>query len=120
MRPLIVSQHPSVNVTVVELHGEHDLMNVHEAQAAINEELSAGRGIVVDVSNAAFIDASVLGVITLAHTSAREAGVGFALQYGTTRVVSRIFKVTGLLEQLPCASTRGQALELASSNLPSA
>ena len=100
-------------VAVVELHGEHDLMSSEQIKAALTEELRARRGVVVDVSNASFIDASVLHAIAAGRMGAHEAGVGFALQYGTSRLVRRVFEITEFLAQLPCATSREEALELA-------
>ena len=50
-------------------------------------------------SNASFIDASVLRTLATGHEKCREAGFGFALQYGTTRVVRRILEITDFLER---------------------
>jgi anti-anti-sigma factor len=109
----IVVHRPSAHIAVVELHGEHDLTTSEQITAAIAEELRARRGVVVDVSNASFIDASVLHAIADGHAGAQQAGLGFALQYGTSRLVRRIFEITGFLASLPSATSREQALELA-------
>lgn len=58
---LEVEHAPGVDVLV--LRGEHDLSTKPQLQARIDKALSAGKGVVVDLSRVEFIDSTVLAVI---------------------------------------------------------
>lgn len=64
--------------TVVGVTGELDLSTVSRLEEEIAAALSAGR-VLVDLSECTFLDSSALRVLAVAHRSAAEADVQFAL-----------------------------------------
>ena len=101
---------------MITFTGEHDLNTAPELRQTLAAELDDGFGIVVDLSGAAFVDSSILGVLLDARRRAREAGVAFevALNDGA-QPVERVLDVTGLRSSLPVHSTRAVAIEAARS-----
>ena len=51
------------HVWAVELAGEHDLSTADRVEAAIDQVFRSGSTLVLDLSDATFIDSSVLGAI---------------------------------------------------------
>ena len=105
---------PSFGQAVVELHGEHDL----ETKAMLEELLASlieeNELVVVDISQAEFIDSSVLHNLLKADRLARARGSRFRLQLGTAAIVEKALELSGLLDCLEVAPDREQALDLGS------
>ena len=106
---------PTENVTVVALWGEHDLRTARKLDDLLDEAISSSKLVVVDVSNAAFIDSSVINTLVRAHRTAPALRSRFVLQMGTAPAVRRALEITGLLERLECADSRDEALAKAGS-----
>ena len=96
---------------VVALAGEHDLSSVDELTGAL-EQASSGAGLVVDLSNASFIDSAVLGALLASYREAASHGRRWALVVGngSGAAVRRILELTGLDAVMPVYSTVGVAL----------
>ena len=79
------------------LSGECDLHNQAEVAEALHTEIDAGcTRIVVDLSQASFIDSSLLGALAAASNRLRrQGGDEFAVVSGD-RQLRRVFEVTGL------------------------
>jgi len=102
--------HPRADAAVVELQGEHDLDTrdeLHELLARLVEQHDL---VVVDVSQALFIDSSVLGNLARAHRQAGERGSCFRIQLGTAPIVRKALEISGLLGHLECVGDRTEAL----------
>ena len=112
MGPGRIEQERVGSVAVVVVHGEHDL---HTA-GLLRERLEAAEGaIVLDLSDASFIDSSVIRVMLEARGQAHDRGTGFAvaLADGADPGVRRVLEVTGLIERLPVMDDRDAAIEVA-------
>jgi anti-anti-sigma factor len=106
--------HPGESVAVIALHGEHDLLTREEIAALLAGEVLGNDLVVVDVSDAKFVDASFLHNLAIADRAASGRGSRFVLQMGTADIVRRALEVSGLLESLKVAHSRQEAvLELA-------
>ena len=55
---------------LVQVHGEYDLSNGSEIDAALAAAFEGGSRIVVDLTEATFIDSSVLSILVHAHDHA--------------------------------------------------
>jgi anti-anti-sigma factor len=97
-------------IAVIELHGEHDLATKREVADLLAREVSYNDIVVVDVSDARFIDCSILHNLVRADRDARARGSRFVLQMGTAPIVQRALQISGLLEQLNVADSRGAAI----------
>ena len=104
----------SANTAVVVLRGEHDVYTVPALRERLAELHDRGQCVIVDLSQTAFLDSSVLGALLGATETARAGGRDVAVVLGDppTQAVARIFEVTGLAEVLPTRSTRAEAREL--------
>jgi anti-sigma B factor antagonist len=101
-------------LALLTITGEHDLSTAPELRRRLEEVLSEGTGVVVDLSRATFIDSSILGVILDAKRRAAEAKVGYAvLHTNGADPVDRLLEVTGLREELPVHTAREAATSAA-------
>jgi anti-anti-sigma factor len=101
---------PRRGVAVVALKGEHDLSTDADLRSLM-QTLVAGHPIVlVDVTEAQFIDSTVLHTLVLADRQARAADHRFVLVAGTEPIVSTALRVSGVVDYLECASSVEEAL----------
>ena len=114
-----VPQVPEVRVVsddpgpiVVELGGEHDMASAPELAVTLEQALEADRGLVIDISQAAFIDSSVLRLLFNAEDASRQQGRRLAVQLHTASVVRRAMQAVAFPESC-VRPTRKEALRLA-------
>ena len=89
---------------LVTVSGEYDLSNAAELSSVL--ESCADGSVVVDLSQATFIDSTVLHVLIAARVSVCE-GHGFAVVAPQESIASRVFTISGLGGPLNvCDSTR--------------
>jgi len=95
---------------VIKLGGEIDLYTAPEFKERMVELIEAGKNhIVVDLSDATFIDSTTLGVLVGGVKRLRPSGGGLALQC-TDQNITKIFEITGLDRVFPINATREEAL----------
>ena len=81
---------------VISLGGEIDLYTAPEFKERMVELIEAGKkNIIVDLSEATFIDSTTLGVLVGGVKRLRPSGGGLALVC-TDQNISKIFEITGL------------------------
>jgi len=104
---------------VIELGGEIDLYTAPEFKERMSEIIDEGKTrVVVDLSQATFIDSTTLGVLVGGVKRLRPAGGSLSL-VSTDENITKIFEITGLDRVFPIHSSRDEALEdLASSGGP--
>jgi anti-anti-sigma factor len=95
---------------VVELHGEYDLETSEELRACFDAVVNQNSHVVIDLSNAEFIDSSVLNNLARAHRNAREQTTLLRVQVGDSPIVRKVLEIGGLLSHLDCVEEREQAL----------
>ena len=71
---------------VVTLHGELDIVNAADLGAVLSEAVARNPHVIADLSDLAFIDCAILGVLVRARTRAREAGGDLVLAGARGRV----------------------------------
>jgi anti-anti-sigma factor len=101
---------PRSGVSVVSFYGEHDLATSQSTAELLDSLLLANDLVIADVSDAQFIDASMLHVLIVADKAARARGADFRIRLGTTAIVQRTFQISGVLDQLTWASSMDEAL----------
>ncbi len=104
---------PRESVAVLAIRGSHDCSTEHELEALLDDAISSSKLVVVDVTDADFVDSSFLHNLVKAHRNAPARGSRFVLQLGTAPIVRRVLEISGLLEELECASSRDEALSRA-------
>jgi anti-anti-sigma factor len=104
------------DIAILMLHGEHDLATAPALADELRRMIRAGELTIVDLSQTQFIDSSVMNNLHAAERMARERGLTLTLQLGSESIVRRALELSGLLEQLPCAASREEAIALARPN----
>ena len=96
---------------VIELGGEVDLYTAPEFKERMVELIESGKKqIVVDLSQATFIDSTTLGVLVGGVKRLRPAGGSLTLVC-TDDNITKIFEITGLDRVFTIYATREEAVE---------
>ena len=106
----VTVERPFAGAAVVAFRGEHDLADREQVEALLASILEEGH-VVVDFSEAAFVDSTIPHVLLNADAAARERGRELRLQLGTEAIVRKAFELSGVLEQLPTFGSREEALD---------
>ena len=101
------------DITVIALAGEHDLSTSDGIWRELELALRARQVVIVDLSDAEFIDSSVIHQIMKADKLARSEGTRVTLQLENAPVVQRVLQVTGLERYLVIAHSRELAIAAA-------
>jgi anti-sigma B factor antagonist len=97
---------------VLGLQGEFDLYLAPQIENHARRALIEQRGLVLDLSDATFIDSTVVRTLLQTHRAASEQGLACVMQLGTAAIVERVIELTGLEHQIPRAHNRTEALHL--------
>ncbi|HET9939171.1 MAG TPA: STAS domain-containing protein [Gaiella sp.] len=98
------------SVPVIAVHGQADLHTAPQLRAAITTALDSGAsGLVIDLSEASFIDSMTLGVLLGAVKRLRPSG-GSVSVVCTDSHIRRIFEITLLDRVFSIHADRGGAL----------
>lgn len=101
------------DIAIVKLFGEHDMADSEELSRVLHQVLGARDLLIVDLSEAAFIDSSILNSLIAANKTADRAGLKMTIQLGPKATAARVLEVSGLNGFLTCASSREEAITLA-------
>ena len=96
---------------VIAVEGEHDLSNISHLEVALNGVFATGTSIVLDLSDATFIDSSVIHTLLAAHQRAQATpGEQLAIVAPEHSFAGRVIELTGLQPLLPIYPTKPAAL----------
>ena len=99
---------------IVSLRGEHDLTTAPTVRERVEEAIGLKSGLLIDLTDAEFIDSSIIGVVLEGKRLAEESGLGFATALeGGDPAVRRVLEVTGLDTNLPVHPSIDAAMERA-------
>lgn len=112
---LLIERLPE-NVMVLRLLGEWDLANASDLQVAAIEALAMTDALVIDLSQAVFLDSTVIHALLRARALAHDERKELILELHTAAVVHRALQVTGVLDQLQVVESDGEAIRLAAKN----
>ena len=101
---------PRPGAVVVECKGEHDLTTSDELGTLFAGLVAENDLVVIDVSEAEYVDSSFLHNLVKADRVASARGARVRLQFGTAPIVRRAFELSGVLARLEHVSTRDEAL----------
>lgn len=101
---------PAEDIAIIALHGEHDIVTKEQLAHLLSDEIAANELVVVDVTDADFVDSSFLHNLVKADRLACARGSRFVLQMGTARIVRSAIEISGLLQSLQWAGSREEAL----------
>src|SRR5688572_6727971 len=102
-------ERPRAGAAVVVFTGEHDLYTSESVEALLGSLIEENELVVVDFSEAEFVDSSTIHTLVKSHRAASQRGSTFRLQLGTAPIVHKAFELSGALQLLDCAPTREEA-----------
>ena len=88
----------------VQVRGELDLSTSPQLDEALRREIDAGKRVVVDLSEIAFIDSSGLNTLIAALRASSSNGAALMVSSSLPAQVQRVLEVTGLTAVLPIAA----------------
>ena len=100
------------DIVAVCLEGDFDRTNASAVDAYIDLALDAGNDLILDFSDASFIDSSIIHVVVRAARSAGIREQAIVLQLGTAAIVERVLEVVKIEQVLPRAHDRREALRM--------
>jgi anti-anti-sigma factor len=100
----------SEGVVVAACHGEYDLSTRDEVDELLDRLIEGHELVVVDVSDAQYVDASFLNTLLRADELCRTLGKRFRLQSASVPTVRRALEYSGVLEKIEHGDTRGEVL----------
>jgi anti-anti-sigma factor len=101
---------PRPRAVVVECKGEHDLATHDQMERLLADLVEANDLVVIDVTEAEFIDSSFIHNLVKVDGAARSHGARVRLQYSTAPIVARALELSGILARIEHAATREDAL----------
>ena len=108
-----IARESSGDVTVVTLRGEHDLSTAPAVRDELEQVIATGGSIVVDMTETAFIDSSILGVLVEGYrTLGAEAGSARAFAVAATPggPVTRLLDLVAVSDLVQVYPTRAEAV----------
>ena len=108
-RPQTVVLPATDGVVVVVLFGEHDLCTAENLQRDVARLIAEGAAVVIDVSQAAFIDSACLHTLLRAQKQALALDRPLVVQTGTDTPARRVLELSGTLGFLNAVESRAEA-----------
>jgi anti-anti-sigma factor len=100
------------DIVAVCLEGDFDLANAPALGDQIDRALEGGHNLICDLSEATFIDCSVINVLVRASKAAREREQAMVVQLGTAAIVERVIELAGIEQVLPRVPDRQEAVRI--------
>ena len=99
-------------VAVIALTGEHEAYSTPRVAGGLEALVGEGLAVVVDLTQAEFLDSTIVAALLRAHREAEARGQRFAvvLDDSTGWSVRRLFELTGLQEVFAVAPDRAGAV----------
>lgn len=94
------------------VQGDFDLANVSALRDEVDETLARGDDLILDLSEASFIDSSVIHVLFHAARAVRGREQSLVLQLGTAPIVERALQIAEIERVVPRAHDRDEAVEM--------
>lgn len=99
-------------IVAVCLEGEFDMANTRTVGEEIDRTLAGGKDLIFDLSEATFIDSSLIAVLIRAVKATRGTEQAVVLQLGTTAIVERVLEITRIEQVVPRAHDRQEAVRM--------
>jgi anti-anti-sigma factor len=94
------------------LEGDFDLRNASALDNQIHQVLDGGSDLILDLSEATFIDSSIVHVVVRASRAAGRRERAMVMQVGTAAIVERVLELARIERVLPRAHDREEALRM--------
>jgi anti-anti-sigma factor len=99
-------------IVAVCLEGDFDLSNAPAFGKEVGRALENGNNLILDLSQATFIDSSVVHVLINASKAATGSKRAVVLQLGTAPIVERVLEIAEIERVLPRAHERQEAVRI--------
>ena len=109
--PLSIVKRQSGTTTVVDIAGEVTLFNAPDLRKVLMDLLKLQRAprVIVNMTNAPYIDSAGVACLVEALKVARESKLGFAI-FGLSRVAREVFELTRLINVFDVYGTEEEAI----------
>lgn len=97
-------------VRIVALHGEHDLSKVASLRIELDAAIAASSAIVVDLTDAEFVDSTTLQALLQSHRAAQDRDLRLAVVVPADSFTRRLFDLVGLAAVVATYPTRAAAV----------
>jgi anti-sigma B factor antagonist len=101
----------TADIAALCLEGEWDLANSPHLNEEIDRALNDGKHLIFDLSQATFIDSSVINALFRARKNAAAHRRIAVLQLGTAPIVERAIQLSKIERALPRTNTRAEATQ---------
>jgi anti-anti-sigma factor len=105
----VAVEHPRDSVAVVAVRGELDMSTIPRLERPLLDVLGASLGVVVDLTQLAFIDSSGIALLIEAQRTANGSGA-LHLVVSEGSQVARVFEITGIGRTVPLFLDREEAV----------
>jgi anti-anti-sigma factor len=110
-QPYLTRRRVDGSRVVVRLEGEHDVDSAARLARELEEIFASGAGAIVDLSDAEFIDSSILGVLVHAHgLAASSAHARLVVIAPPDSQAARLFDLVGARDFIPTFPSLGAAV----------
>ena len=99
-------------IVAICLEGEFDLTNARRLDDKVDRALDSGRDLILDLSEATFIDSSVIHVLVRAGKAGDLRKQAVVLQLGTAAIVERVLEIAAIEKVLTRAHDRQEAVRI--------
>ena len=99
-------------IVAVCLEGDFDLSNAPAFGKEVGRALENGNDLILDLSQATFIDSSVVHVLVNASKAVTGSKRAVVLQLGTAAIVERVLEIAEIERVLPRAHRRQEAVRI--------
>ena len=104
---------PRDGCVVVSLVGEHDVASAPTLRSTVEDQAATGGGIVVSVTEAEFIDSSIVHELFRGDSVMLKVGRRLVLHLGADVIVERVLEIGGVLAGLLWTDSLPEAIEFA-------
>jgi anti-sigma B factor antagonist len=98
-------------ITTIDLKGDFDTANAPEVIEHAQRVLASGRHVIVNLSEATFIDSAIVHALFTVNETAVRQGRRFVLQLGSHPGVERVLSMTGTDKSLVSAFSLTEAID---------
>ena len=99
-------------IVAVCVQGDFDVANVSALRDEVDKTLASGEDLILDLSEASFIDSSLIHVLFDAARAVRGREQSLVLQLGTAPIVERALEIAGIERVVPRAHDRDEAVRM--------
>ena len=99
-------------IVAICFEGEFDLANAPTLSDEIDRALESGNHLIFDLSEATFIDSSVIRALMRAVKAVSGRKQALVLQLGTAAIVERLLEIVKIEQVMPRAHDRQEAVQL--------